>query len=84
MVWNNDLIVINSKNDILTILIHLGHLSFDRDTSTCRIPISRETNNTLFCQRFIQVMPPRSDFLYSESFRTFDSIDTHHNPFFVI
>lgn len=36
--FQNDLNVINSKNDILTILIHLGYLSFDRDTSTCRIP----------------------------------------------
>ena len=36
--FQNDLNVINSKNDILTILIHLGYLSFDRDTNTCRIP----------------------------------------------
>jgi len=36
--FQNDLNVINSKNDILTILIHLGYLSYDRDTSTCRIP----------------------------------------------
>ena len=36
--FQNDLNVINSKNDIMTILIHLGYLSFDRDTSTCRIP----------------------------------------------
>ena len=36
--FQNDLNVINSKNDILTILIHLGYLSFDRDTNTCHIP----------------------------------------------
>ena len=36
--FQNDLNVINSKNDILTILIHLGYLSFDRNTNTCRIP----------------------------------------------
>ena len=36
--FQNDLNVINSKNDILTILIHLGYLSFDRNTSTCCIP----------------------------------------------
>ena len=36
--FQNDLNVINSKNDILTLLIHLGYLSFDRDTSTCYIP----------------------------------------------
>lgn len=36
--FQNDLNIINSKNDILTILIHLGYLSYDRDTDTCRIP----------------------------------------------
>ena len=48
--FQNDLNVINSKNDILTILIHLGYLSFDRDTNTCRIPnkeISIEFENAI-------------------------------------
>ena len=48
--FQNDLNVINSKNDILTILIHLGYLSFDRDTNTCHIPnkeISIEFENAI-------------------------------------
>ena len=48
--FQNDLNVINSKDDILTILIHLGYLSFDRDTNTCRIPnkeISIEFENAI-------------------------------------
>ncbi len=48
--FQNDLNVINSKNDILTILIHLGYLSYDRDASTCRIPnkeISIEFENAI-------------------------------------
>lgn len=36
--FQNDVNVINSKNDIFTVLIHLGYLSFDRDTDTCHIP----------------------------------------------
>ena len=34
----NDISVINTKDDALTVLIHLGYLSFDRDTSECYIP----------------------------------------------
>lgn len=36
--FQNDLSVVNSKDDVLTILIHLGYLSYDRDAQTCRIP----------------------------------------------
>ena len=36
--FQNDLNVINSKNDIFTVLIHLGYLSYNRDTNECSIP----------------------------------------------
>lgn len=36
--FQNDLNVVRSKDDVLTLLIHLGYLSYDRDTKTCRIP----------------------------------------------
>lgn len=36
--FQNDLNVIRSKDDVLTSLIHLGYLSYDRDSKTCRIP----------------------------------------------
>lgn len=36
--FQNDVNIINSKNDILTILIHLGYLSYDRDRGKCYIP----------------------------------------------
>lgn len=36
--FQNDLNVVRSKDDVLTVLIHLGYLSYDRDTATCRIP----------------------------------------------
>lgn len=36
--FQNDLNVVRSKDDVLTLLIHLGYLTYDRDTRTCRIP----------------------------------------------
>ena len=36
--FQNDVNIVNSKNDILTILIHLGYLSYDRDSGKCNIP----------------------------------------------
>ncbi len=36
--FNNDMKVIECKDDVLTVLIHLGYLSYDADTKTCRIP----------------------------------------------
>ena len=36
--FQNDLSVVNSKDDALTVLIHLGYLSYDVDTQECFIP----------------------------------------------
>ena len=36
--FQNDLNVVRSKDDVLTLLIHLGYLSYDREELTCRIP----------------------------------------------
>ena len=36
--FQNDMSVIRSKDDVLTVLIHLGYLSYDRQKKTCRIP----------------------------------------------
>lgn len=36
--FQNDLNVVRSKDDVFTVLIHLGYLSYDRDSGTCRIP----------------------------------------------
>lgn len=36
--FQNDLSIINSKDDVLTVLIHLGYLSFNDDKSECYIP----------------------------------------------
>ena len=36
--FQNDMSIISSRDDVLTVLIHLGYLSFDRRTSECSIP----------------------------------------------
>ena len=36
--FSNDLSIVESKDDALTVLIHLGYLSYDRETGTCRVP----------------------------------------------
>lgn len=36
--FQNDLSVINSKDDVLTVLIHLGYLSYDKSKGECYIP----------------------------------------------
>ena len=36
--FQNDMSVIQSKDDVLTVLIHLGYLSYDRKEKECHIP----------------------------------------------
>jgi len=36
--FQNDMRVVNSRNDVLTVLIHLGYLAYDNATETCYIP----------------------------------------------
>lgn len=56
--FQNDVNVINSKNDVLTVLIHLGYLSYNRDTGECSIPnkeISLEFENAVEDTGWIEV-----------------------------
>ncbi len=46
----NDMHIIRSRNDVLTVLIHLGYLSYDRDAYECYIPnkeVADEMNNAI-------------------------------------
>ena len=36
--FQNDLSIINSKDDVFTVLIHLGYLAYDKSKSECYIP----------------------------------------------
>ena len=44
--FQNDISVIRSKDDVLTVLIHLGYLAYDWNTSECYIP-NREVEGEL-------------------------------------
>ena len=46
----NDMHIIRSKNDVLTVLIHLGYLAYDEDEQECFIPnkeVADELNNAI-------------------------------------
>ena len=46
----NDMHIIRSKNDVLTVLIHLGYLAYDGDAQECFIPnkeVADELNNAI-------------------------------------
>ncbi len=48
--FKNDLTQINNRDDVLTVLIHLGYLSYDRRTKECYIPnmeVLGEMENTV-------------------------------------
>ncbi len=48
--FNNDLTQINTRDDVLTVLIHLGYLSYDRRTKECYIPnmeVMQEMENAI-------------------------------------
>ena len=36
--FNNDMVTFNSQDDVLTLLVHLGYLTFDSDTNEVAIP----------------------------------------------
>ena len=56
--FQNDMHVINSRNDVLTVLIHLGYLAYNRDTNTCYIPnkeVADEMNNAVNATKWTQL-----------------------------
>ena len=36
--FQNDMHIVNSRNDVLTVLIHLGYLAYEDDTKECYVP----------------------------------------------
>ena len=48
--FTNDMNIVRSKNDVLTVLIHLGYLAYDEDTFECYVPnkeVGDELNNAI-------------------------------------
>ena len=43
----NDMHIVSSKNDVLTVLIHLGYLAYDHDNQECYIP-NKEVRDLMF------------------------------------
>ena len=44
--FQNDMSVVEDRNDVLTLLIHLGYLAFDEETNRCFIP-NREVSDEM-------------------------------------
>lgn len=71
--FQNDLKVVRSKDDVFTSLIHLGYLSYNRDSRTCRIPnreIATEFKNAIVGEPGWDVIAnaiKQSDLLLSET-----------------
>ncbi|MGM9689000.1 MAG: AAA family ATPase [Alloprevotella sp.] len=56
--FQNDMHVINSRNDVLTVLIHLGYLAYDRESNKCYIPnreVADEMNNAVKATEWSQL-----------------------------
>ena len=56
--FQNDMRIVNSKNDVLTVLIHLGYLAYDQQTNKCYIPnkeVADEMNNVVNATAWTQL-----------------------------
>ena len=56
--FQNDMRIVNSKNDVLTVLIHLGYLAYDQQTNKCDIPnkeVADEMNNAVNATAWTQL-----------------------------
>ena len=56
--FQNDMHVVNSRNDVLTVLIHLGYLAYDYTTNQCYIPnkeVADEMNNAVNATKWTQL-----------------------------
>ena len=57
--FNNDLAEIHSRDDVLTVLIHLGYLSYDRSRKECFIPnleVSEVMENAVKSNKWVHVV----------------------------
>ena len=57
--FQNDLSEVNSRDDVLTVLIHLGYLSYDSDEQKCYIPnmeVGKEMENAIKSNNWTEVI----------------------------
>ena len=60
--FSNDMSIINNKDDVFTVLIHLGYLSYDREREECYIPnkeVGREMINAVNANKWTVVSNAR-------------------------
>ena len=62
--FQNDPAIINNKNDVFTVLIHLGYLAYDRDERRCFVPnmeVEGELQNAIEANNWTNVMDTLRD-----------------------
>ena len=55
--YQNDMVSFRNKDDVLTLLIHLGYLAYDADHGTAFIP-NEECN--IILSRFVKCLPEKA------------------------
>ena len=62
--FQNDPAIINNKNDVFTVLIHLGYLAYDRNERRCFVPnmeVAEELENAIEANNWTNVMDTLND-----------------------
>ena len=86
--FQNDPAIINSKNDVFTVLIHLGYLAYNRDERRCYVPnmeVAGELQNAIEANNWSNVMETLNaserlleDLLYGDEEAVAEAIDAAH------
>ena len=86
--FQNDPAIINNKNDVFTVLIHLGYLAYDRDERRCCVPnmeVAGELRNAIEANNWTNVITTLyasedllRDLLDGEAERVAEGIDAAH------
>ena len=86
--FQNDPAIINSKDDVFTVLIHLGYLAYNRDQHRCYVPnmeVAGELRNAIQANNWSRVMDTLNDserlledLLYGDEQAVAEAIDAAH------
>lgn len=75
--FTNDMVTFNSQDDVLTLLVHLGYLTFDFNTKEVSIPnyevseqFAKYDKNSLACVLSIAYYSARKDYIIHREFAT--------------
>ena len=86
--FQNDPAIINNKNDVFTLLIHIGYLAYDREERRCHVPnmeVAEELENAIEANNWTNVMDTLNasnrlldDLLAGEADKVAAAIDAAH------